>query len=51
MVRLTVLVLLAASCTQHRVVPFGICSDVHKDFMQPQDYYASFLNIWNSDKL
>ena len=77
MVYLSALLLLAVSCTQHRVVRFGICADVHKDvmhdadrrlqvfidemnlgnmdfiielgdFMQPQDYNASFLNIWNS---
>jgi 3',5'-cyclic AMP phosphodiesterase CpdA len=74
---LSALLLLAVSCTQHRVVRFGICADVHKDvmhdadrrlqlfidkmtqgevdfiielgdFMQPQDYNASFLDIWNS---
>ena len=74
---LSVLFLLAVSCTQQRVVRFGVCTDVHKDimhdadrrlqvfvdemknedvdfiielgdFMQPQDYNASFLNIWNS---
>jgi predicted phosphodiesterase len=71
------LFILAASCSQHNVVRFGICADVHKDvmhdadqrlqafvgemnendidfivelgdFTQPQDYNASFLNIWNS---
>jgi predicted phosphodiesterase len=76
---LALLVLLAASCTQHKTVRFGICADVHKDvmhdadqrlqvfvremnesdvdfiielgdFMQPQDYNASFLNEWKSFK-
>ena len=71
------LLVLAASCSRHKVVRFGICADVHKDIMhdadqrlkafvsdmkendvdfivelgdftQPQDYNASFLNIWNS---
>jgi predicted phosphodiesterase len=74
---LTTLVLTVVSCSQHNVVRFGICADVHKDimhdadqrlqvfidemkegdvdfiielgdFMQPQDYNASFLNIWKS---
>ncbi len=71
------LFIFAVSCSQHKVVRFGICADIHKDIMhdadqrllafvsemnennvdfiielgdftQPQDYNASFLNIWNS---
>ncbi len=76
---LSLLLLLGASCSRHKVVRFGICTDVHKDIMhdsdqrlqvfisemnekdvdfivelgdfcQPQDYNASFMNIWNSFK-
>ena len=71
------LLFLAASCSQNKIVRFGVCTDVHKDvmhdadqrlqvfvsemkekdvdfiiqlgdFTQPQDYNASFMNIWNS---
>jgi 3',5'-cyclic-AMP phosphodiesterase len=71
------LLLLAASCSQQKLVRFGVCTDVHKDvmhdaderlqsfvsemnekdvdfiiqlgdFTQPQDYNASFMNVWNS---
>jgi len=74
---LILLLLLGASCSRHKAVRFGICTDVHKDIMhdadqrlqafvsqmnekdvdfiiqlgdftQPQDYNASFMNIWNS---
>lgn len=31
------LLLLAASCSQHKVVRFGICADVHKDVMHDED--------------
>ncbi len=74
---LILLLMLAASCSQEKIVRFGVCADIHKDvmhdadqrqqvfvdemknadvdfiielgdFMQPQDYNASFQNIWNS---
>lgn len=74
---LAFLILLSVSCSQHTVMRFGICADVHKDIMhdadqrlqafviemnekdvdfiielgdfaQPQDYNASFMNIWKS---
>ena len=34
---LSVLFLLAVSCTQQRVVRFGVCTDVHKDIMHDAD--------------
>ena len=34
---LILLVLLAVSCSQNKIVRFGICADVHKDVMHDAD--------------
>jgi predicted phosphodiesterase len=45
---LFLLVLLAASCSQHKIVRFGICADVHKDVMHDADQRLQvFVNEMN----
>ncbi len=45
---LFLLLLLAASCSRHKVIRFGICADVHKDIMHDADQRLQvFINEMN----